>query len=274
MFCHGLGASGRAYGELSSYWAAHGYLVIHPTFPDWINTVAAAEPALGLDPAGDLSGWSANPEVLARMHEILHTPFYWTERIRIVRQVLDGMDAILAATCGAPARQAPEAIPGAIAGHSFGAYTSQLFAGAEIDLPGHEHGRFRDDRFKAAVLLSAQGRDQQGLREGSWDTMTGPVLNVTGTLDHGAKGQDWRWKSEPYELAPSGDKYLCVLQDADHYLGGIGNAPPAIPEQYDAVCQLTLAFVDAYVTKDGFAKSWLASISDRVADSSVLFKRK
>src|SRR5690606_13641134 len=109
---------------------------------------------------------------------------------------------------------------GAITGHSFGAYTAQLFAGAEIDLPGEGPRNFRDDRFSAAILLSAQGRDQQGLREGSWDGIEGPMLNVTGTLDGGAKGQDWHWKMEPYELAPAGDKYLAVLVGADHYLGG------------------------------------------------------
>src|SRR5690606_23010804 len=128
---------------------------------------------------------------------------------------------------------------------------AQLFAGAEIDLPGEGPRNFRDDRFSAAILLSAQGRDQQGLREGSWDGIDGPMLNVTGTLDGGAKGQDWHWKMEPYELAPAGDKYLAVLVGADHYLGGIArpDQSPA-PRQSEAVAQLTLAFLDAYVGKD------------------------
>lgn len=271
IFCHGLSASGRDYAALSSHWAAHGYLVIHPTFPDWIGAVAQAEAQLGLDPASDLSGWADDPEVRARMYEILHTPSYWLERIRIVGHVMDALDAVLDATCG---RQlAP--IPGAIAGHSFGAYTSQLFAGAEIDLPGEGSRTFKDDRFGAAILLSAQGRDQQGLREGSWDGIDGPMLNVTGTRDGGAKGQDWHWKVEPYEFAPAGDKYLAVLTDADHYLGGIARPDQSpVSEQRNAVEQLTLAVLDAYLTDDAAAMAWLGRITDLIGDCPLLFRRK
>jgi pimeloyl-ACP methyl ester carboxylesterase len=271
VFCHGLSASGRDYAELSSHWAANGYLVLHPTFPDWIGAVAAAEPELGLDPQGELAGWATDPKVRPRMYEILHTPFYWMERVRIVRQVMDGLEAVFAATCGTP----PGPISGAIAGHSFGAYTSQLFAGARIDLPGEGRRNFKDGRFAAAILLSAQGRDQQGLREGSWDDITGPVMNITGTLDGGAKGQDWHWKVEPYEFAPPGDKYLALLTDADHYLGGIARPEQAPVAAYkDAVFQLTLAFLNAHVANDSAAKSWLGLVTDRVGECPMLFKRK
>ncbi len=210
------------------------------------------------------------PAISPRMFEILHTPRYWLERVEIVRRVLDGAGEILAATCGAP----EAALPLAIAGHSFGAYTSQLFAGAEIDVPGQGARSFRDDRLSAAILLSAQGLDQQGLRKGSWDGITGPMLNVTGTRDGGAKGQDWHWKVEPYEFAPPGDKYLAVLEDADHYLGAFSRVEPDVPAQRAAVEQLTLAFLDAYVAKEAAARQWLASITDHVGDCKLLFKHK
>lgn len=271
VFCHGLSASGRDYAELSRFWAAQGYLVIHPTFPDWIGAVARAEPQLGLDPDGDLTGWVDHPKARPRLYEILHTPFYWLERIRIVGQLMERLDLVVEVTCGV------HAVPlrGAIAGHSFGAYTSQLLAGAEIDVPGEGARSFRDDRFAAAILLSAQGRDQQGLREGSWDGIAGPMLNVTGTLDGGAKGQDWHWKIEPYELAPAGDKYLAVLADADHYLGGIARPDQApVPAQRDAVERITLAFLDAYVADDPAARAWLGGIADRVGDCPLQFRRK
>lgn len=271
IFCHGLGASGRDYAGLSERWAAHGYLVVHPTFPDWVGAVVAAEPELGVDPTGELDGWSEDTRIRPRMYEILHCPFYWLERIRIVRQVLDALDTVFVATCGRPSRP----VANAVAGHSFGAYTSQLFAGAEIDLPGEGTRSFRDERFEAAILLSAQGRDQQGLREGSWDGIGGPMLNVTGTLDGGAKGQDWHWKVEPYKFAPPGDKYLAVLTDADHYLGGIARpAQSPVPVQKEAVEELTLAFLDAYLTNDAYAKEWLRGIAGRVCDCPLLFRYK
>lgn len=273
VFCHGLGAGGQDYGDLSAFWASHGYLVIHPTFPDWVGAVTAAEPELGYRPGdAELLRWTSVPSLRSRLYEILHSPHHWLARIRIVKTVMDRLDTVIASTCGKPERR----LPVAIAGHSFGAYTSQLFAGAEIDVPGRGVVRARDDRFTAAILLSAQGRDQQGLRDGSWDDMTGPVLTVTGTRDEGAKGQDWRWKIEPYELSPPGNKYLAVFENADHYLGGMtDNDPsPAVPEQRDAVSLLTLAFLDAQLCGVAGAGAFLASVEDRIGSCPVVFQRK
>ncbi|OJY35955.1 MAG: hypothetical protein BGP06_19140 [Rhizobiales bacterium 65-9] len=272
LFCHGLGSNGGEYVELSSYWARRGYLVIHPTFADSIDRVARAEPALGLDPDADLTGWSALPSVRARMHEILHAPSSWLARVALTAVVMDALEDIIAATVG---RQAKPVLC-AVAGHSFGAYTAQLLAGAEIDLPDGQTGRFRDPRFAAALLLSAQGRDQQGLRDGSWKAVNVPMLNVTGTLDRGAKGGDWRWKSEPFELSPAGGKYLLVIDEADHFLGGF--APNAgqrrIPAQQEAVKQATLAFFDAHIRGVPAALDWLNSMPDSIAGRRILFRRK
>lgn len=272
LFCHGLGSNGREYADLARHWARHGYLVIQPTFADAVGRVARDESELGLDPDADLSGWTQVPAVRARMHEILHAPEHWLERIATATCVMDRLDKVLEATAGRPERR----LPGAVAGHSFGAYTAQLLAGAEIDLPGSPARRFRDGRIGAAMLLSAQGRDQQGLRDGSWDAMDGPVLTVTGTLDRGAKGGDWRWKSEPYDLAPAGSKYLAVLEDGDHYLGGFSDngIQRQVPGQREAVKQITLAFLDAHLRGSPAARDWLAAIDDRVGDCPLLFKRK
>lgn len=272
VFCHGLGSNGREYADLSAHWARHGYLVIHPTFRDAIGIVAREEPKLGLDPEIDLSGWATIPHVRARMHEILHTPERWTERTALVGDLMDVLPEIFDATCGASAGS----MPGSVAGHSFGAYTAQLLAGAEIDMPETRARRFLDARFEAAILLSGQGRDQQGLREGSWDAMDGPVMTVTGTLDRGAKGGDWRWKSEPYELAPAGGKYLAVLDDADHFLGGFADRATQrrVPAQQAAVKQITLAFLDAHVRGRSAARDWLQSIGRSVAGSPLLFRHK
>jgi predicted dienelactone hydrolase len=272
VFCHGLGSDGGDYAALSRCWARQGYLVIHPTFSDAIAMVAAAEPALGLDPAADLSHWATLPDVRARMHEILHAPEHRLERVALVGRVMDALGDICAATTGRPAGP----FPGAIAGHSFGAYTAQLLAGAEIDMPGGAVRSFHDARFGAAILLSAQGRDQQGLRDGSWDAMRGPVLTVTGTRDQGAKGGDWHWKSEPFDLAPVGAKYLAVLDEGDHYLGGFSDRMPArdVPAQQDAVRQITSAFLDAHLRDRPGARDWLGQISDSVGDCRLRFRRK
>lgn len=255
LFCHGLGSSGTEYADLSRHWAEHGYLVIHPTFADAISLVAAAEPALGLDPQANLSRWTALPQVRALMHEILHAPASWLARLAVVEAVMAALPRILEETCGAAAP-----LPVAIAGHSFGAYTAQLLAGAVIDLPGDPGRSFADPRFAAALLLSAQGRDQQGLRDGSWDALRGPVLTVTGTLDRGANGGGWGWKSEPFTLATGPDQYLAVLDDADHFLGGFAPGPQRqVPAQAETVQALTLLFLDAHLRGDTQARSRLRS---------------
>lgn len=270
IFCHGLGSSGRAYGAMTDPWAEQGYLVIHPTFADSIFTVAAARPELGLDPEDpDLVLWArARPALRPVMHGILHDPEHWLDRVAIVRQVMKHLPTLLSATGNAGA-----SLPVAIAGHSFGAYTAQLFAGAEIDLPDGPRS-FRDDRFAAALVLSGQGRDQQGLREGSWDGMTGPVLTVTGKRDGGAKGQDWRWKCEPFDLAPAGGKVLTVLDDATHYLGGMIPEGDTVPYQLEALSLVTTAFLDAHVGGSAQAQTWLEDVTTAIADCPVVFRRK
>lgn len=270
IFCHGLGSSGRAYGVMTEPWAEQGYLVIHPTFADSIFTVAATRPDLTLDPEDpDLVLWArARPALRPVMHGILHDPDHWLDRVRIVRQVMEHLPAILSSTGNGGA-----SLPMAIAGHSFGAYTAQLFAGAEIDLPDGPRS-FRDERFSAALVLSGQGRDQQGLREGSWDGMTGPVLTVTGKQDGGAKGQDWRWKCEPFDLAPAGGKVLAVLDDANHYLGGMTPEGATVPYQLEALSLVTTAFLDARVAGSAAAQAWLEDVTTAIADCPVVFRRK
>lgn len=285
VFCHGLGANSKAYAPLSHDWAQQGYLVVHPNFADSIFAIARARPDMGLDPHDPaLALWARNrPELRPVMHQILHDPKYWLDRLRIVQQVMAEMGRIVAATgvpspgpavADATARDQRDAdLPIAIAGHSFGAYTAQLLAGAEIDLPDGARN-FRDPRFCAALVLSGQGRDQQGLRAGSWDAMTGPVLTVTGKKDGGAKGQDWHWKCEPFELAPAGGKYLAVLGDAGHYLGGMTPEGDSVPHLSEALSLVTTAFLDAHVMNRSSARHWLDLIEDQIGECQVVFAHK
>lgn len=270
VFCHGLGSSGEAYGALTDTWVGQGYVVIHPTFADSIFEVARRNPDLGLDPGDDkLVLWMRqHPEVRPTMFQILHDPAHWLDRVEIVNRIVENLPTILDAT-GID----PTALPLAIAGHSFGAYTTQLLAGAEIDLPDGPRS-FRDPRFRAALVLSGQGLNQQGLREGSWEGMTGPVLTVTGKKDGGAGGQDWVWKCDPYELAPPGGKALAVLDDATHYLGGMTPEGSVVEYQFDALKLVTAAFLDAYVLDKPGARNWLNLIEDRIGDCPVIFKQK
>ncbi len=69
---------------------------------------------------------------------------------------------------------------------------------------------------------------------------------------------------------------LETCEDADHALGGIPQPDRRhnSPGQRTAVAQLTLAFWDAYLLGDPAAKSWLASITDRVGSCPMMFAWK
>lgn len=264
VFCHGLGSNGGDYAALSGHWAACGYLVIHPTFDDAIALVAAGAPALGLDPRADLRHWTDLPAVRAHMHRLLHDPAQWLARLRTVTAVMDALPRVLAETCGTP----PAPLPVAIAGHSFGAFTAQLLAGVEIDLPDAPGRRFHDPRFRAAIILSGQGRDQQGLRAGSWDRLTLPALTVTGTLDRGANGGGVAWKSEPFTLARAPGQYLAVIEGGDHYLGGFGAGDDrhAVPAQAAALRRITALFLDSTLKADPAARAALRATPGQTGD--------
>ncbi len=267
VFCHGLGASGRQYATLSESWAEAGFLVVHPTFDDAIALVAARTPGLGLDPAADLRGWASDPAVLKYMHGVLLSPISWLGRIALAKSTLDALPRVLAETCGTLAGP----LPTAIAGHSFGAYVAQLLAGAVIDLPGEPGRSFRDRRLSAAILLSAQGRGQQGLRDGSWDGLDLPAMTVTGTRDRGASGLGVDWKSEPFALASAPRQHLVVLEDGDHHLGGFDDDDPrhAVPAQAEAVRRLTALFLDATLGDDARAAAELRAVGGRVGDCAL-----
>lgn len=270
LFCHGLGGDGRGYASLSESWAEAGHLVVHPTFDDAIALVAAAEPSLGLDPAADLRGWATDPAALRFMHGVLLSPSSWLARLAQASATLDALPRVMAETCGTLAGP----LPVAVAGHSFGAYVAQLLAGAVIDLPGEPGRSFADPRLAAAIILSGQGRGQQGLRDGSWDRMTLPALTVTGTRDRGATGLGVDWKSEPFALASAPGQHLVVIEDGDHHLGGFDDDDPrhAAPAQAAAVRAITRLFLDEALTHDAEAGARLRAIGDRLGDCRLIHR--
>jgi pimeloyl-ACP methyl ester carboxylesterase len=247
VFSHGAGASKDNYEPLGRFWASHGYVVIHPTHADSIALRRRQGEQADLREA---------------LRTVTSSPQAWTDRPRDVSFVLDSLSEI--------ERRAPQ-LKGklnhkiiGVGGHSFGAYTTQLIGGVTVDLPNQPKGQsFADKRALALIVLSGQGRNQQGLTETSWQNLKLPMLNVTGSLDRGAGGQGADWKQEPYNFSPPGDKYQLFLEGADHGLGGISGARLGAarenPEQLAAIKTVTLAFWNAYLKQDAAARSFLQS---------------
>lgn len=217
IFSHGGGGSKDYYEPLGRFWASHGYVSIHPTHSDSISI-------RGRDFIRELGDYA------------LKNSAAWEERASDISVVIDSF--------GELARQAPSLqgkLDGqriGVGGHSFGSYTTQLVGGATIDIPNGPKGKsFADKRVKALLLLSPQGRGQQGLTENSWKTMTLPAMFMTGTNDKIGGGQGPEWRREGFDRVPAGDKYLIFIEGANHFSfggrigGGNETATPQQPSQ-------------------------------------------
>ena len=129
--------------------------------------------------------------------------------------------ADLAAALGEATRQCrPRFL--ALAGHSMGAQTAMMEAGAQarIDVTGQ-------DRFDAYVALSPQGVGS-AFAQGAWDRVRKPVLMVTGTRDT-SETEDYSSRRAAFEGLPPGAKRLVVIPGAGHLqIGGFGPGAAAV----------------------------------------------
>ena len=147
----------------------------------------------------------------------------------------------------------PDLTQVAATGHSLGGLTAMAMAGAStLDLTTGQRQRFADPRIKAGVFISPPGSlpivDAQGFSEinvpAFYTTATDDIIMVPDTT--------WEWHKDGFRYAPPGDKYLLVLNGADHYLGGIVGRDdlkvnPRASEYLSLTNGLTTAFLASYL---------------------------
>jgi alpha-beta hydrolase superfamily lysophospholipase len=109
--------------------------------------------------------------------------------------------------------------PLVFAGHSMGAMTVMLEAGATATF-----GRYGSNRFDAYVAISPQGAGS-GFTRGSWIGVNRPVLMITGTQDQAAEGGP-ATRLSAFEGLPPGRKRLAIIPDATHLQLAAGNPDP------------------------------------------------
>lgn len=104
----------------------------------------------------------------------------------------------------------------ALVGHSMGAITVMLEAGARNKLGVSAKGGF-----DAYVALSPEG---PGIvfPDGAWQPIKAPMLLITGTKDKGLDG-DWRWRTQAFDgLGTGACRALAVFDGATHMnFGGL-----------------------------------------------------
>ena len=248
VFSHGNEGSMLAYDPIITHWVSYGYIVIQPDHPD---------------------------SYLVPEEDRAHDYEDWEERIEEVEFILDSLDMIEASVPAIFGRIDRDRI--GMAGHSFGAHTTQLVSGAVLVT----NDSFLDPRIKAALMISPQGISD-ALDEDSWSSFTNPMMVITGTNDTGREGQPWTWRMDPYNNAPAdGVKHAVIIDGAYHNFGdiyGFGELPPDLapdagplnPTHVSYVQSATIAFLDAYLKQLPAAQSYLGGTEMEAASSGEI----
>ncbi|AMR31722.1 chlorophyllase [Mucilaginibacter sp. PAMC 26640] len=243
IFSHGFGSSMDAYAPLVNYWAAHGFVVIQPTFLD--------SRTLSLNLQDDHS-----QAIKAYLHNPLKSVM-WRYRVDDLKTTLDQLELIEDAVPGLKGRLDKNRI--AAVGHSFGAQTTATLLGTRvIGTDGNLSEDFTDSRIKAGILLSVGGCGGEALSpfakehfphlNQSYAEMKVQTLVVAGDHDRSpltVKGPEWF--TDAFYESP-GANNLLVLFGGEHMLGGISGylvkeTTDENPERVLAVQQLTWAYL-------------------------------
>lgn len=163
VFSHGLGGSRFGYSHLGRHWAAQGYASLHLQHKGsdravWTQGV--------LDLVTNLQAAASEGNAIARAQDV---SFGITRVLAEPRvgQRIDGRRI-------------------AVAGHSYGANTALLVAGATVvrEVDGERRDvNLRDERVRAAVLLSTPPFYGEGDPRSILSGIRVPTLHVTGTED-------------------------------------------------------------------------------------------
>jgi predicted dienelactone hydrolase len=158
------------------------------------------------------------------LHELVDDPKAYDARLIDITAALKWANG----TCKAPYI--------VLIGHSMGARTVMVEAGARLKLDVKGAGQ---DRFDAYVALSPDGPDPM-FPEHAWSGIKKPMLVMTGTRDNSMQTGDYKSRTIPYDDLPPGCKWLGVIDGATHMnFAGVGFA--------GATQKLTLLEVKAFL---------------------------
>lgn len=225
VFSHGIGGSRRGYSYLGQHFAAQGIASLH------LQHVGSDRGVWGGNPlalVSRLQGAAQDAEALARVSDLRFA-----------------LDELLDRSAWGP-RIDRERI--AAAGHSYGANTVMLAAGAQVQRDGRVLD-LREPRIRAAVLLSAPPFYGEGDPAAILGSVQVPTLHVTATEDviripgYYSPASD---RVALFQAAGSPLKALAVFQGGSHsiFTDRAGTGGVALNPQVKAATQaLALAFL-------------------------------
>jgi predicted dienelactone hydrolase len=261
LFSHGLGGSRNGSDYLMRHWVARGYVTVflqHPGSDEavWRN-VPPARRREALTEAASVGNY------IARMQD--------------VAAVLDALEAWEASRDRDLPGERLDLTRIGMAGHSFGALTTQAVAGQAI--PAALPGTWPDPRIRAALLMSPTAPAAMPAQK-AFASVAIPWLIMTGTHDaspiNATTAQD---RLAVFAALPPGSKYELVLDGAEHSVFGERALPvdrlPRNPNHPRAILAISAAFWDAHLAGRDDARAWLDGDGPRtVLDRSDRWQRK
>ncbi|MGN1066057.1 MAG: alpha/beta hydrolase family protein [Thermoguttaceae bacterium] len=199
IFSHGLGSSAENFSYLGRSWAGRGIVSIFLRHPE-----------------SDESIWRGKIRAMGELKEAYSK--YWTgvDRVRALRSGIDylyehhndpgplGSDVDLNRI--------------GVAGNDLGALAALLLAG-QIPLDGAR--TYKDPRVSGVLALSPPVFCEPERGPIVYENISAPTMIVTGTEDNGIVGTTKAHERRiPYDSIRGVDKYLVVLQGADHRVYG------------------------------------------------------
>jgi predicted dienelactone hydrolase len=212
LFSHGLGGSVEAGTRWATAWAEAGFAVVHIQHP-----------------GSDASLWRGlkGQDALAALRKGMDAKQF-IARVEDVKHVLDAVGTPVA--IGECSLSELDRARIGIAGHSFGAQTVQALAGQQFRTPAGLIS-VGDPRIRAAIAFSpAPARAEPDAS--AFGRITMPFLSVTGTRDEvpGISDVSPQDRTRPFQAMPPGQKYLLILDGADHMVfSGGEQRRPATP---------------------------------------------
>ncbi len=224
VFSHGIGGSREGYSYLGKNWAAQGYASLHVQHEGSDNRL-----------------WSGNPlALMARMHDAAQE----SEALNRVHDLRFALDQVLASPGLAPRLDSSRILA---AGHSYGANTVLLAAGAEVQ---RRTGpvQLRDERLKAAVIISAPPFHGESEPQNIVKAIHIPTLHITATGDDiriPGYLSSFEDRVSLYEHTGSTRKTLVVYREGSHsmFTDRLNTGGQALNAKVKvATLELTLAF--------------------------------
>jgi dienelactone hydrolase len=238
VFSHGIGGSRSGYSYLGRHWAGQGFASLHVQHVGsdrslWFGNIFSL--------VNRLQGAAQDGEAVARVLDLRFA-----------------LDQLLASPTG----QSIDAGRIAVAGHSYGANTTLLAAGARVPRPDKPID-LHDARFKAAIIISAPPFYGEGNPAPILAPISVPSLHITATDDviripGYYSGADDRVKV--FDAIGSARKWLAVFEGGSHSMftdrSGTGGAL-LNPQVKAATQDLSVAFLrQVFAGDDSALRGW------------------